>query len=36
MALKLMEQANRYLEKAIGHFNGIINGAASVLEAVLC
>ncbi len=25
-----MEQANRYLEKAIGHFNGIINGAALI------
>jgi hypothetical protein len=36
MALKLMELVNQYLEKAIGHFNGIINGAASQLEAVLC
>jgi hypothetical protein len=36
MALMRMELVNRYLEKAIGHFNGIINGAASELEAVLC
>ncbi|MDQ0973420.1 hypothetical protein QFZ31_003298 [Neobacillus niacini] len=29
MALKQMEPANRYLEKAIGLFNDIINRAAS-------
>jgi hypothetical protein len=29
MGLKPMAQVNRYLEKAIGHFNDIMSGTAS-------